>query len=114
MFENKKALQAGVNGIILGLLWYGLFLAVYWFAGTLLHLYQFIDFMENLSLWLSFALAGVSLVWSFSRGKPQVAYGGLHVFFALCCFGMALLLAQEFVLFLPLVISLLLFIFIQP
>ncbi|GHO71904.1 hypothetical protein KSC_107960 [Ktedonobacter sp. SOSP1-52] len=103
---------------MLVLLWCGLYFGVYWVVGDLLHLYLFTNFIGNLFLWLTFAFASISLAWSFSRGKPHVAYGGLHVFFALCCFGMVFLLvspiAQEMLFFLALGISLLLFIFHRP
>ena len=113
MFKNTKALQAGANGILLSLVWYGLCFGAYLLANNP---YQPgpSTFMPILTVGLSFVLAGISLAWSFSRGKPHIAYGGLHVFFALCCFGMAVLTQSVPVLFFPIGISLLLFILNQP
>jgi hypothetical protein len=59
-------------------------------------------------------VAVVGLMWSFLRGKPHMAYAGLHVFCWMSFFGLALLTNAPILFVGPLVLSLLLFLLLHP
>ncbi len=114
MLDYPKALRSASVGILLSLAWYIIWLLSYLLLYGVLNLYNLATFVFNVSLWISFIVAVLSLVWSFFRGKPYIAYAGLHVFCWLSFYGLAVLTNTGLLFVGPLVFSLLLFLFLKP
>jgi hypothetical protein len=126
MLDYPKALRSAGVAILLCLL---LFLGWIIFVRTYIVLYQggyYSEagevFLHNLSILLSLIIAVGSLIWTFFRGKPHIAYAGLHTFCWVGFFCWVQLYLVEFsntdrgsMLFAgPLALSLLLCLFLQP
>lgn len=121
MLDYPKALRsAGITILLCLLLWQGWLIFEGIYVGTS---YERSVTLHFFSIWLSLIIAVGVLIWSFLRGKPHIAYAGLHAF---CLIGFYCLVQLYFYDFSlseghgaillagPPAISLLLCVFIQP
>ncbi len=114
MLDYPKALRSAGVGVLLSLAWYIIWLLSYLLLYAVLNLYNLAAFVSSVSIWISFIVAVFSLIWSFFRGKPYMAYAGLHVFCWISFYGLALLANTARLFVGPVVFSLLLCLFLQP